>query len=462
MRTPWGRRLRAVLASAGAIGLALFAASPAMAASGTPTTPTELFNAYQNCSTDASAPVWVIGRGLLIEAVPGDTDTTDNDQLTAQFQLWPVADPTQVTSYSQSFVPAGNEGDVTVPSTDLTDGQTYAWQAQTAVGGQTSDWSAPCYITVDDTAPAAVPTVASPNYPQGRQNPGGTPVQFTFGANGVSDVAGYVFSWYGTLPVPVTAIGPHGIPQPASPYDTDPQNFVRADALGGSATVSLVPPGGEGQFTLTVASLDQAMNESAQTTYTFQVAPTAPTVTADGTQQFGEPTTFTFTPNAALQAASPVVSYTVQTEGGQPDQTVTVDAAADGTGTTTLTLNAPSGELLRVTSTSADGWVSDIQWWSSDYPDTTPTVASDVYVENGSSGGAGVCGTFTFTDPNVSNVAGYTYVMNTDDPVTVTAHDGKAVIHWTPDASGWYDLQVYATTTTGAQTSQYYYIFTVN
>ena len=41
------------------------------------------------------------------------------------------------------------------------------------------------------------------------------------------------------------------------------------------------------------------------------------------------------------------------------------------------------GEHLRVTSKSANGWLSDAASWDI-YYDTTPTVASGVYPENGS------------------------------------------------------------------------------
>ncbi|WP_425245341.1 hypothetical protein [Streptomyces sp. NEAU-NA10] len=127
-----------------------------------------------------------------------------------------------------------------------------------------------------------------------------------------------------------------------------------------------------------------------------------------------------------------------------------------------LALDGIYGENLQVTSKSANGWVSNAGWWSSDY-ETTPTVASDVYPENGSGGGAGVPGTFTFT-PKVKDVVSYTYTFNNGDPeVTVPADaDHTASIDWTPASDGWYDLTVYATTRSGIQLAPYDYFFTVD
>jgi len=116
---------------------------------------------------------------------------------------------------------------------------------------------------------------------------------------------------------------------------------------------------------------------------------------------------------------------------------------------------------MSVTSKSADGWVSDSAFWSYSI-DTTPTVSSDVYLENQTSGGVGVPGTFTFT-PKVKGITSYTYSINFGQAVTVqAAHDGVAQITWTPDQSGFYDLEVYATTRDGLELTPYDYFFSVN
>ncbi|BBC35020.1 hypothetical protein SGFS_063140 [Streptomyces graminofaciens] len=458
---PFGTRARAVLASLGTLGLAL-AASPANAADGTPTTPTQLFNGYRNCSTDADRPTYLwAGTGLVVEGIPGTTDTTGNPRVSVRYQVWPVADPTRITTVTRDFATTGFEAPATLPAAALADGQTYAWQAQTVAGGAASDWSAPCYVTVDNTRPASAPTITSPNYPPDGWNQGGEPVTFTLDAGGVDDVTGFQFTWQQDFPVIGTTIGDHGIPQPVDPY-SDTRYFKRADAPGGSATLSLVPPRGAGVMTLWVRSLDRAYNGSAITSYTFRVSSTAPTVTpAVPSPEFGDPTEFTLRPDAGLQSKSPVVGYSVKTVGGQSDRTVDVEAAADGTAKVTLTLDGTYGESLRVTSRSANGWVSDAASWDISY-DTTPTVASDVYPENGSGGGAGVPGAFTFT-PKVKDVVSYTYSFDGDPEATVTAGaDDEAGIDWTPSTDGFHYVTVYATTRSGIRLAPYDYFFTVN
>lgn len=405
--------------------------------------------------------LWGGGSGVLIEGLSQDTNASDSPLLTEQFQVWPVSDPAQTTALSNPHVNPGYEGSVRVPADDLSDGQTYAWQAQAVGAGGTSAWSAPCYFAVDDTGPSNAPTITSSNYPQGQPDQGGAPVQVTLGANGVSDVAGYVFSWAPPLPVAGLAnIGPYEIPQPIDPY-TDTAHFARASTLGGSAMASLIPPEASGPMTLTVASLDRAYNRSAEARYTIFVKPTAPTIKPlVPTLKFDKPTEFRLLPDPGLQAASPVVGYTVHFY-GQTEQTINVKASANGTAKVRFTLDGNTGHYMLVTSQSADGWVSDSAYWNYTI-DTTPTVSSDVYPENQSSGGAGIPGTFTFA-PKVKDIVSYTYSFNSGQTVTVRAgRDGAAQISWTPDQSGFYDLNVYATTRNGLELTPYDYYFTVN
>ncbi|MFE4547955.1 hypothetical protein [Streptomyces sp. NPDC056785] len=460
----FGARPRTVLATLGTLGLALAAvASPASAAGGTPTTPTQLFNGYRHCSTDVDRPSYLrTSEGLVVEGIPGITDTTGNSQADMRYQVWPITDPTQVTTVNRSRVSPGFEAPATLPATAFEDGQTYAWRAQTVAGSAASDWSALCYVTADNTRPAKAPTITSANYPPDVWNKGGEPVEFTLSTGGVDDVEGFEFSWQQDLPVIGTNIGDYGVPQPVDPYSTT-KYFKRADTLGGSVTLSLVPPTGSGPMTLWVRSLDRAYNGSAISSYSFLVSSAAPTVTpAVPKPEFGDPTVFTLRPDPGLQAKSPVVNYSVRTLGGRNDKTFKVAPEADGTATVEITLDGVSGENLEVTSESANGWVSDATWWGIGY-DTSPTVVSDTYPENGSGGGAGVPGTFTFT-PKVKDVVSYTYTFNNGDPeVTVPADDQhNASIDWTPATDGWYDLTVYGTTRSGIELAPYDYYFTVN
>ncbi|GGR77796.1 hypothetical protein GCM10010269_16340 [Streptomyces humidus] len=463
----FGTRSRAVLAFLGSVGLTLtltVTASPASAVGGTPTVPTDLFNSHKSCSTDADRPTYVsAATGLGVEGIPGTTDTADNSLVTAQYRVWPVVSPSSVTTVTRLNALPGIEAPATLPAAALADGQTYAWQTQTVADSTASDWSATCYVTIDNTRPVTTPAISSADYPPDVSNPGGAPAEFTLSAGGDDDVTGFEYAWLQPLPIiGIVNIGDHGIPQVVDPY-SNPQNFMRADVPGGSATVSLVPPSGSGPKTLWVRSLDRAFNTSEITSYMFFVGPTAPSVTpAVPSPEFGEPTEFTLRPAPGLQSRNPVVSYSVDTIGGQIyGKPVEVAAETDGTAKVTVVLDGIYGEAVQVTSKSADGWVSDMGRWSSTY-DTTPTVVSDVYPENGPGGGAGVPGSFTFT-PKVKDVAAYTYTFNGGPEVTVTAGDDlSASVDWIPATDGFYDLMVYATTSSGAQLAPYDYYFTVN
>jgi hypothetical protein len=449
-RTP-GRRVRVGLASLAAIGLAVAAASPALADTATPITPTQLITAGQACVTDQSAAQYFnTNDGLEIEAAAGLSDGNPVP-VSTEYQLWPVSDPADVSSWSLASVP-DYDNPFIVPSGDFTDGQTYAWDAASAADGETSAFSTPCYLIVDDTYPANPPTVTSSNYSSTGENQGGAPVQVTFSANGVSDVAGYAFNWVGT------ASGQE-YTTPSDP-DTDVAGAVRASTVGGSVTLNLIPPSAEWPLSLSVISLDRAGNPSPPTTYSFSVDGDAPTVALHGKlPTYGAANVYDLTPNAALEAQSPVVSYNVQVVGDpNGQQNYTVAANADGTATTQITLDSNYGEWVQVSSVSADGWTSAL----GDYQIvTTPTVSSDVYTENGTSGGVGVAGTFTFAPP-VKDVASYSYSFDYGTTQTIVpAHHGKAQLSWTPTASGSYDIEVYAILKDGTELYPYDYFFNV-
>ena len=447
-----GKQVRVALTSLAAVGLAMAAASPALADTATPVTPTNLLNGGQACVTDQSAaPYFNTNNGLEIEGAPALSEDTPTS-VSIEYQLWPVSDPTDVSSWSLSAV-AGYDDPFYAPSSDFTDGQTYAWDAATVADGATSAFSTPCYLNVDNTRPANAPTVISSNYPAGTTDQAGAPIHITFGANGVSDIVGYVFSWVGGLPVPE-------LNGPLSDPFVGPAGSEPVSTLGGSATLDLVPSSPSDAMYLLVASIDRAGNESPTTTYWIYTKSTAPTIAPqDKLPSYGSPSIYDLTPNAALEAQSPVVSYNVQVVGDpNGQQNYTVAARKNGTAQTQVTLNSTSGEWLQVSSVSADGWTSD----PGDYTIiTTPTISSDVYVEAGTSGGVGVPSTFTFAPP-VKDVASYSYSFDYGTTQTIVkAHDGTAQLSWTPTASGSYDIEVYAILKDGTELFPYDYFFNV-
>lgn len=452
-----GRHKRLAVIAAVALGFSVLAAGPASAITATPTTPTNPLN-EGSCSTDASTPFYAnTNGGLTIEAQPNATNVTgttggDYIPVTEVFQIWPVADPSQITSYTLDSTISGLEGQIHIPAGVFTDGQTYAWNAQTQFGGQSSDWMAPCYVAVDDTAPSAAPTVTSANYPAGQLDQPGTPIQVTFGANGMSDVAAYSFEWLG-YPSP-------GVQSTISDPFTGWGATVAAPSLGGSTTVDLVPPLATGYASLYVLSMDRAGNASPVTEYAFYLRQTTPSITLQGPEpKFGQQTEFQLRADSALEAASPVTSFTVTTLTDTGQTTQTIPASGSGIAEFKPTIDS-AYESFIVSTTSADGWQSSTNWY---FVNTAPTVSSTVYPENGTGGGSGVPGTFTFKPP-VKGVVSYSYSFDWGSTYTTVAAsaNGEAQISWTPPQSGFYDLNVYATTANGTQLLPYDYLFTVN
>ncbi|MEV8509649.1 hypothetical protein AB0368_33145 [Actinoplanes sp. NPDC051475] len=194
----------------------------------------------------------------------------DGDPLTTTFEWWALSGSAAIGSASQSSVPAGSTATIAVPAGQLSSGGTYKWHVKSYDGKYTTGWSPSswCEFTVDTTAPTAVPTVSSSTYPAGVTAGGpGVPGSFTFGANGISDVASFQ---YGLDANPPTTV-------------------VNATGVGGSATASIIPFTA-GTHILYVRSRDRAGNLSPTTAYTFSVLNQAPTLTTRGVYIDGDGT----------------------------------------------------------------------------------------------------------------------------------------------------------------------------
>ncbi|RSM43597.1 LamG domain-containing protein [Amycolatopsis balhimycina DSM 5908] len=114
------------------------------------------------------------------------------------------------------------------------------------------DWrQGPGPFVVDGTRVTVPPTVTGVLYQEDNRWHGGTgiPGTFTFGANGVTDIDHYVYSW-----------------------GSGPQTQVDANALGGTATVSTAPDG-DGPRDLNVWSFDRGGHPSPVRTFHVYVKP---------------------------------------------------------------------------------------------------------------------------------------------------------------------------------------------
>lgn len=379
-----------------------------------PLKPTKLYNGNTQtpCGPDYYARSTFSGIADMT-----DRDRDPYDTLTPEFEFWPLADPSATTAMSTAISSGGDglSGVGTVPVETLPDGE-YAWHARTYDQRAWSPWSDPCRFTVDRTAPAAKPTVASPEYPENPANPtGGTTVTgtFLFTANGVSDVVGFRYGdsqW--------------------SMY-----NQVPADQPGGAATIQWRPRD-PGEQTLYVVSVDRAGNSSPVRAYTFNVRDL--TVTEWSTGQRPDPSGagMLVTVRFGTQPGNGITTVTYRVDGGD-EQSVAVDAQGvaqpelgplkGGEHTLAYAGRSASGEVLYQAETTL-------------YVDDAPLITSDgVYPIDGSGGGVGVPGVFTVAPQITKDATAVTWftTQNSDHLDVPLDADGKARVTFTPTASGW-------------------------
>jgi hypothetical protein len=484
-----------------------------------PDTPTNLrvgtlFGAQHPCTT---ADMFIGGNPI---NVGGDVSDPDGDaDLSARVAFWAVDDP---AARQEVVTSAFGDFRAEFPADLLRDGETYAWQARTEDrDGAVSAWSEPCQFTLDRTRPDAVPTVESTDFPEGTTGGGdGVPGEFTFTANGVPDVAGFVWSSIGTAP-----------------------RSVDADRLGGSATVTFTPTD-DGPNEVRVASFDRAGNRSDQRTYRFFVRATAPHVSVVA-GQVGEPVTATFTavqdgattfiyqvddgaessvpvgadgtaevdldvppgepffhsvtvwtvngagqrsgeneavfvidavqpqvevsPDRVLLGESTeitfrptmagVASYTYWIDSGE--RTV-VPAAADGTARINHAWTESGGHQISAFSTNAAGADSGVGFGTVFVDDGAPEITSEDYPRNSFGGGPGIAGTFNFSSP-LAGVTEFRYTLSGQEEKTVAAApDGTTSVELRPTESSLNHLDVYAVTSTGLTSGVASYTFYVN
>lgn len=159
------------------------------------------------CTTGSGRP-YIGTKTPTLTAVPTDAESSAS---TVTFEWWAVGGSAKIGSAAVSNVASGKPASVAVPSGAFAEGDNYMWRVEANDGTGTGPWSSWCEFTIDSTAPSAAPTVTSTDYPAGGwAGSAGTAGTFTFGANGVADVASYKYGLDTTPPatsVTASALG---------------------------------------------------------------------------------------------------------------------------------------------------------------------------------------------------------------------------------------------------------------
>ena len=209
------------------------------------------------CGT-VSAPAQLNSTaGVVLQAALADVDAGSN--VRGDFYLAPAANLASTTLYTAASAAVGTRS-VTVPASALAEGA-YAFRTRAYDGLDYSDYSAWCYFTVDNTAPAMPTSITEIT----AATEVGQPMQVQFVAPSTSSFAGFVYWW--TIgapttpapPVPVTAISPT---KPTVACGASAPGGLRtACATSGTSAVLTVAPIDD-ESTLWVATYDQAGNVS--------------------------------------------------------------------------------------------------------------------------------------------------------------------------------------------------------
>ncbi|HET8658539.1 MAG TPA: hypothetical protein VFM55_06030 [Micromonosporaceae bacterium] len=390
-------------------------------ANAVPGTPTQLRLDYQTCA--GPEPQFITTTTPALSALL--TDPEGSDTAYATFAIWPVDRPQDRIELPESW--AGYTPTwawAWVPAGLLANGGSYAFAVRSRDDYDFSAWSPECRFTVDTQRPDRPPVVTSTDYPDDGSYHGGPgiPGDFTFSADGVSDVVGFR---YGAADAPT--------------------RFVAADTMGGSVTVQFTPTY-PGPTTLYVASVDRAGNSSDQVRYSFRVRDTAPSIEdANPDAWLGDPHTLIFRPNMP-----DTVTYTYQIDDG-PEQTIA--AGPDGSAQVAV-VPAAQGTMVSVYSTTAGGLrsgVNSIYLWVS----TAPVIESADFPLDGRPGmPVGSPGSFTLK-PHMHGVVEYVYQFNRyqedeQPPQAVPAGpDGSATVEFTATRAGYNTLLVFSRTADG-------------
>jgi hypothetical protein len=349
--------------------------------------------------------------------------TTDADappSPTTSFAIWPVGHPEQRTVLGSSTSVDPRQS---VDLRGYPDGTVLAWNAQAHDSDDTGPAGKTCYLTVDNTAPAAAPIVSSKTYYTADypgSGGGGVAGKFVFDAAGDRDVTSFEY---------VVNASPRA--------EGDP--IAVPNHPGGRAKITVTPASWGPEY-VQVRSIDAAGNTGPWTKYTFWVRDSAPFATFD-VAGIG------LTSHIKLQSnATDVTSFGYAVDGGAEvtvpatDRTGTGDLLFTSVGTKTIVEHAYAGQKL-IGAHTDQVVVNDV-----------PRIASDQFSYSADPV-SGQPGTFTFA-PRTTGVVAYLYDFGDGNRQRAAAGaDGTAVLPWTPDAGGYYTITVVSVDTDGHESA---------
>ncbi|HEX6497667.1 MAG TPA: hypothetical protein VF054_01395 [Micromonosporaceae bacterium] len=337
-------------------------------------------------------------------------DADHSSYLSGQFAVWPAEHPDQRTVVSAGGYGADGIGNWNVDLSKYADGTLLAWAARSYDQQDYSDWTKPCYLLVDRTAPKHAPSVASDTYVNSTQIQSGgqgVPGEFMFDAGGDRDVVGFRYEFTFDYSV----------------------RYVDATHPGGTAKITYAPKIAA-NTTLTVEAVDAAGNVGPATRYTFYVAWTAPGVDVD-LGGVGLPSKITMYTNLA-----DADHFTYQIEDGKEVKFPVVD----GTGSTDLTFTHRGYTSIQARTYDQSNNLLGATTYSVLVSDA-PKVSSDDFTWDKLTV-LGDQGTFTF-QPMTTNVVAYQYRFDWGDWQRVDARsDGTAVLNWTANRAGFLYMEV--------------------
>ncbi|WP_189252817.1 hypothetical protein [Lentzea flava] len=363
-----------------------------------PGTPTDLMLDIHNCG---STTPFVASPQPRVRAIVHDADGTYG--LEGRFAFWPVDAPEQRVEPAPLWAGSGSI-DSYFPAGMVKDGGTYAFAARTEDGSANSEWSAPCRFTADLTAPKNAPKISSTTYREDGAPPGdggeGLPGDFTFDANGDTDVVAFEYDGIGIEAGRVTA-----------------------DAPGGKATVT-VTPRTDGPTYIQARGIDRAGLRSPSASYRYWVRTTAPSVETPWLE-IGVPAEFVFTANQ-----DGATRFVHQLDGGEEKS---LPVGEDRKARLTLTFTEPGAErhTLKIWTVDGAGTKSGIVDHTFNVEQMRPEVEVSPW-----SGVVGQKRTITAT-PWRENVVSYVYKVGSGaEQQAPAAEDGSLTFEYTPTTKG--------------------------